>query len=206
MEADFWNSRYGASTDYVFGTEPNGFLAASAEAIPAGGRVLCLAEGEGRNAVFLAGRGHPVTAVDQSMIGLEKAQALASARRVVIRSEVAELSSYPIVPGSWAAVVWIFLHLAPPLRVRVLEAAIAGLMPGGVLILEVYAPAQVRWGTGGPVKNPELLTSFETVTAEIGGRLDLEIGREIERDVVEGSGHTGRAAVTQVLGRKRLSG
>jgi SAM-dependent methyltransferase len=203
MEADFWNARYGASTDYVFGTEPNGFLAECARAIPSGGPVLCLAEGEGRNAVFLAGLGHSVTAVDQSMIGLEKAHALASARGVEIRSEVAELSTYSIVPGAWGAVVWIFLHLAPPLRERVLEAAIAGLMPGGVLVLEVYAPDQVKWRTGGPVKTPELLASLEAIRSAIGGRLDLEIGREVEREVVEGSGHTGRAAVTQVLGRKR---
>jgi SAM-dependent methyltransferase len=200
MNPQFWDQRY-AAAGFVFGTAPNDFLRASADRIPAG-PVLCLGEGEGRNAVFLAARGHAVTAVDQSAVGLAKAQQLAAARGVTLTTTVADLQDYPIAPGAWAAVVSVFLHLPPPLRRQVCMAAAAGLQPGGVLIYEAYTPAQVRHRTGGPVNTPELLVALADLRPPLAG-LDLEIAQEIERDVLEGGGHTGRAAVVQVLARRR---
>jgi hypothetical protein len=201
MNPSFWDERYGHTAEYVFGTAPNAFLEQCAERIPAGGPVLCLAEGEGRNAVYLAGRGHPVTAVDQSSVGLEKAVRLASARSVMIGTELADLGDYIIEPGVWAAVVVIFAHLTPELRARVHAAAVEGLRPGGVLILEAYHPEQLRLRTGGPMGAPEMLMTLEMLRGDLAG-LDLEIAQEIERDVLEGCAHTGRAAVVQVCGRK----
>ena len=202
MNSKFWNDRYAASDEYVFGTAPNDFLARCALRIPAGGRVLCLAEGEGRNAVFLAELGYDVTAVDQSAAGLDKAAALAAARGVRIRTEVADLADYRIEPESWAGIVSIFTHLPQELRARTHAAAVAGLRPDGVFILEAYTPEQVKWKTGGPVGSPELLMTLEALRAELAG-LNLIIAHEINRDVVEGSGHTGHAAVVQICGRKR---
>jgi len=197
----FWDQRYGAAqTDYVFGTTPNDFLASCAAAIP-DGPVLCLAEGEGRNAVHLASCGHAVTAVDQSAVGLGKARDLATARGVELTTIVANLADYVIAPQAWAAVVSIFCHLPQPLRHQVHAQAAAGLRPGGLLILEAYTPAQLAFKTGGPIGAPELLMQRDEVMAEFPG-LHWQTAHEIERDVVEGSGHTGRAAVLQLCGTR----
>jgi SAM-dependent methyltransferase len=198
MSADFWNQRFG-STAYLYGTAPNDFVAQVADRIPAG-PVLCLAEGEGRNAVFLAGRGHDVTAVDMSAVGLEKAQALAAQRGVRIKTVTADLAAFPLGPAAWSGVVASWAHLPSQLRRRVLAGVVHGLRPGGVVVLEAYTPAQLRYGTGGP-KDPDLLMTLAALREELAG-LEFEIGHEIERDVTEGSGHTGWAAVVQVLARK----
>ncbi len=198
---DFWDHRYGtAGADFVFGTAPNTFLAHCATHLPPGD-VLCLGEGEGRNAVHLAGRGHRVTAVDQSSTGLAKAAALAAQQGVAITTAAADLADYPIAPDAWDLVVSIFCHLPPDLRRAVHARAAAGLRSGGHLILEAYTPDQVKFLTGGPVKNPSLLMSSADLVTEFPG-LTWKIAHEIERDVIEGNGHTGRAAVLQLFGQK----
>ncbi|MDO8542122.1 MAG: class I SAM-dependent methyltransferase [Opitutaceae bacterium] len=193
-----WNDRY-ATPDYVYGTEPNAFVAAVADRIPPG-PVLCLAEGEGRNAVHLARLGHRVTAVDASCNGLLKASALAMARGVTITTQVGDLADYDIVAGTWSGIVATFMHLPQPLRRRVHSEIVRGLRPGGVFILEAYTPAQIAFGTGGP-KDPALCVRLEDLRDELAG-LEFLIGRECERDVIEGTGHTGRGAVVQVLARR----
>ena len=120
-EREFWERRYG-ETAYAYGTAPNDFLVEIADRIPPG-PVLCLAEGEGRNAVWLAGRGHPLTAVDTSAAGLAKAEALANARGVRIATVAADLASFVIEPKAWSGVVAIFAHLPPHLRRSVHRAA-----------------------------------------------------------------------------------
>ncbi|HVU24926.1 MAG TPA: methyltransferase domain-containing protein, partial [Opitutus sp.] len=107
MDVEFWNERY-AETGFHYGTEPNAFVAAHAALIPPG-PVLCLAEGEGRNAVFLAGLGHAVTAMDQSPVGLAKAQRLAAARGVALQTIVGDLADFALVPGAWSGVVATFM-------------------------------------------------------------------------------------------------
>jgi SAM-dependent methyltransferase len=198
VNPSFWDNRY-AGTEFIFGTAPNDFLRLCADRIPAG-PVLCLGEGEGRNAIFLAGRGHAVTAVDQSVTGLAKARRLAVERGLTLDTTVADLKDYHIAPGAWSAIVSIFLHLPPALRARVYAQVGAGLSSDGMFILEAYTPAQLAFGTGGP-KEPELLPTLAGLRSELAG-LDLVIGRECERDVIEGTGHTGRAAVVQVLARR----
>jgi SAM-dependent methyltransferase len=198
MNSAFWDQRY-ATDDYFYGEEPNTFLAAQAHLIPPG-PVLCLAEGEGRNAVFLAGRGHAVTAVDASAAGLAKAQRLAARRGVALTTVVTDLATFALPPHHWSAIIAIFAHLPPDLRRSTFAAAVAGLRPGGLFILEAYTPAQLAHGTGGP-KDPDLLMRLTDLRSELAG-LTLEVGQEIERDVVEGRGHTGRASVVQIVGRK----
>ena len=170
-----------------------------AAALPPGD-VLCLAEGEGRNAVHLAGLGHRVTAVDQSAIGLAKARKLAAARGVVIETVQADLEIYQIDPGAWAGIVATFAHLPPPLRRRVHRDVVRGLQPGGVFILEAYTPRQLALGTGGP-QSLELLMTLDDLREELAG-LEFEVAQELERDVTEGAYHHGRGAVVQVLGRR----
>ena len=129
MDVSFWNNRY-ASDGYLYGESPNGFLTEVARQIPVG-PVLCLAEGEGRNAVHLALCGHRVTAVDQSELGLAKAGRLAKARGVEIDTLVADLRDFHIQPSAWAGIVAIFAHLPPSLRQRVHAEVVRGLQPGG---------------------------------------------------------------------------
>jgi SAM-dependent methyltransferase len=193
-----WDERYDVP-GYVYGMDPNAFVAARAAAIPAG-PVLCLAEGEGRNAVYLATLGHAVTAVDQSAVGLAKATRLAAVRGVPLATIVANLANFVIEPNAWSGIVSTFVHLPPPLRRAVHAQVVGGLRPGGVFILEAYTPAQLALGTGGP-KEPELFMTFDGLYSELAG-LEFEIARECERDVIEGTGHTGRSAVVQVLARR----
>jgi len=193
-----WDKRF-SEPGYAYGTEPNRFLASVADRIPRG-KVLCLAEGEGRNAVYLAGLGYQVTAVDTSTVGLAKAEALAHERGVSIETVNADLAEYPIEAGEWQGVVSIFCHLPPVVRAALHERCLRGLAPGGVFALEGFTPRQLELGTGGP-KSRELLMELEIIRQELPG-LRLEIGREIEREVVEGKYHGGIAAVVQILAVK----
>lgn len=195
-----WDERF-AGDDYAYGKEPNDFLRAAAAKLPEPpAKILSLAEGEGRNAVFLAGLGHQVTAIDSSSVGLAKAERLAKERGVTLTTVEADLADYPIEPGAWDAVVSIFCHLPPPLRRQVHRAVVQGLRPGGVVVLEGYTPRQLEFRTGGPPVL-ELLYSAEILREDFEGLEFLSL-EELERDVVEGRLHTGRAAVVQLLARK----
>jgi len=198
MNVADWNECYSAE-HYIYGTAPNAFLVEMAPYIP-GGPVLCLAEGEGRNAVHLATLGHRVTAVDQSEAGLAKARRLAAARGVEVKTVVADLEDFAIESGIWAGIVAVFAHLPPATRRKVHAEAARGLSPGGVFLLEAYTPAQLERGTEGP-KSPELLMNLTDLRKELAG-LEFLVAREIERDVIEGDGHTGRGAVVQILARR----
>ena len=195
---NIWDQRY-QRDEYVYGTSPNAFLESAAGYIPKG-RVLCLAEGEGRNAVFLAGRGYDVFAVDASAVGLQKAGRLAAAKGVSIHVEVKDLADYEIRPESWQAVVSIFGHLPPVLRKAVHRSVVAGLCPGGVFILEAYTPAQLKYGTGGP-PSAEMMMTLAELGDELAG-LKFEHALETERDIREGTQHKGRGAVVQVVAVK----
>lgn len=193
-----WDKRF-SEPGYAYGTEPNGFLLSVADRIP-GGKVLCLAEGEGRNAVYLAGLGFDVTAVDSSTVGLAKAEALARERGVAIETVNADLDDYQIEPGVWQGIVSIFCHLPPVVRAALHEQCLRGLAPGGVFVLEGFTPNQLELGTGGP-KSRELLMELEIIRQELPG-LRFEIAREVEREVLEGRHHTGKAAVVQIFAVK----
>lgn len=199
MDAEFWNNRY-AAPKYIYGEMPNTFVAEMASQIPAG-LVLCLAEGEGRNAVHLATLGYRVTAVDQSEAGLAKARRLATVRGVEIETVLADLGNFTIEPGVWSGIVATFAHLPPAIRRKVHAQVVLGLQSGGVFVLEAYTPAQLALGTGGP-KLPELLMSLAGLREELSG-LELLVGRELERDVIEGDGHTGRGVVVQIFAWRR---
>lgn len=194
-----WNERY-AAAEYVYGKAPNVFLESVAAQIPAGSRVLCLAEGEGRNAVYLAGLGHQVVAVDQSAVGLEKAQRLAAEAGVEIETVVADLAEYPIDPASWDAIISIFCHTPADSRKILHRRAVAGLDSGGLLILEAYTPEQVELKTGGPPV-VELMMCLDDLQHELTG-LTFDHAAELRRDVVEGSLHNGVGAVVQIVAVK----
>jgi SAM-dependent methyltransferase len=198
MDPQRWDERY-SKPEFAFGTEPNDFLVSVADQIPPG-PVLMLGEGEGRNAVFLAGRGYEVVAVDQSDVGLAKARRLAQERGVRVRTQRADLGDYRIEPGAWAGIVSIFCHLPLSIRVPLHAAVVRGLRPGGVFVLEAYTPRQLGRGTGGP-SDPEMLPTIDVLTEELAG-LEFVYARELERVVREGACHTGLAAVVQLVARR----
>lgn len=190
-----WDQRY-AEPGWAYGTEPNDFLAACAPRLPRG-RALCLADGEGRNGVFLATLGFDVTSVDISPVGLAKARELAASRSVSLRTVACDLADFVIEPGAWDAVVSVFCHLPPALRADVHRRCVDGLRPGGAFVLEAYAPRQLEFRTGGPPVL-EMLMDVADLRRELDG-LRFEIAHEIERTLVEGRCHNGRGAVTQIL-------
>ncbi len=194
-----WDARY-AEAGWAFGTKPNDFLREHAHYLPPG-RVLCLAEGEGRNAVWLAQRGYDVTAVDVSSRGLQKARRLAQDRKVHITTVCEDLATYLIKSNSWKGIVSIFAHVTLAVRRRVHASVLSGLAPGGVFLLEGYRPEQIGRGTGGPPDDERML-DLERLRPELGA-LDWVVARELERDVIEGRCHTGRASVVQLVARKR---
>lgn len=193
-----WDQRY-AESNYAYGTEPNDFLREVVKSIPVG-HVLCLAEGQGRNAVHLAQCGYEVMAVDQSIVGMQRAQQLAANRGVCITTQVADLASFELGQQRWSGIVSIFAHLHPIMRRELHRRVVSGLKPGGVFVLEAYTPQQLRFGTGGP-KSAELCMTLSDLKNELLG-LDLLQAQEIEREVSEGTYHTGRGAVVQIVARK----
>lgn len=193
-----WDERYSAE-DYVYGKDPNQFLANAANKIPKG-KVLCVAEGEGRNAVFLAEQGYEVVAVDASAVGLEKARKLAAERGVSIQTIVSDLAHFDIEPESWDGVVSIFAHVPPQVRKELHKKIVNGLRSGGVMILESYRPDQLKYKTGGP-PTAEFMMTLEGLEQELKG-LHFEYGFELDRDIVEGKFHTGKGAVVQIIGVK----
>jgi cyclopropane fatty-acyl-phospholipid synthase-like methyltransferase len=193
-----WDSRY-AGSDYFFGTEPNGFLASVVEHLPAG-RALFIADGEGRNSVFLAQKGWECVSMDASREGNRKAEELAGRSGVSLSTVHGDLSEYQMGDEAWDVIVSIFCHLPPELRRSVHNRVVRALRPGGALVLEAYTPEQLQYGTGGPPRE-ELMMTKELLRKDFAG-LRLERCSEVVREVQEGCGHTGQAAVVQVLGFK----
>lgn len=194
-----WDERYGRP-GYYYGEAPNEFLVAVEAQLPRSAEVLSIGEGEGRNAVFLASRGHRVTGLDQSAAGLEKARRLAAARGVEIATLQADLATCEPGTERWDAVVSIWVHLPPPARSRVHAACVRALRPGGLLILEAYRPGQQELGTGGP-PDPARLYSLDGLRDDFRG-LTLVHAVETTREVWEGVAHCGLSAVVQIVGRK----
>lgn len=159
-----------------------------------------MGDGEGRNGTYLASLGYKVVAVDQSIVGLAKAQKLAQEKQVEISTIHADLADFIIEPQAWDGIVSIFCHLPSDLRSRVYHQVVQGLKPNGVFILEAFAPEQLQYNTGGP-KNIDMLPSLNMLQQELAG-LQWKIERALERDLDEGRYHDGKASVIQILGGK----
>ncbi|QEG41595.1 class I SAM-dependent methyltransferase [Roseimaritima ulvae] len=197
MSLPDWNARYSAS-EFAYGTEPNSFLKQHADLLL--DPVLSIAEGEGRNAVYLASQGWQVHAVDNSSVGLAKAAKLAADRNVVITTEVADLQTFAPEPNAYGGVVSIYAHLSSSIRARLYPLLVQTMKPGGILILEAYAENQRGRGTGGP-SDPDLLLTCGKVERDLIG-LETMLLQETEREVLEGKFHTGMASVIQYIGKK----
>ena len=193
-----WDERYSIE-EYAYGTSPNQFLEANVKSIPKG-KVLSLAEGEGRNAVFLAKQGYSVTAVDASLVGLNKARKLAEENGVVVEFIHADLADYDLGEDQWDGIVSIFCPLPSSIRKPLYKKVEAGLKRKGVFLLEAYTPDQLKHGTGGGT-SVDVMQSKESLSLELAG-LKFKHLIELERDVVEGIYHTGIGAVVQAIATK----
>lgn len=195
-----WDGRYDRE-DYLFGTEPAAFLRREAPRLAPGARVLAVADGEGRNSVFLAARGHPVTAFDPSAVALEKARRLALSRGVEVAFHQADADGWDWTPEAFDAVVAIFVQFAgPDLRARMLRGMVQTLKPGGLLLLHGYAPRQVDYGTGGPPQRENMYT-LPMLHEALAGLEPLHVG-DYDAEVDEGQGHSGRSGLIDYVARK----
>jgi SAM-dependent methyltransferase len=194
--SEFWNARWGEANP-AYGDAPNAFLEAHAAALPAGGTVVCLADGDGRNGTWLAARGWDVLGVDSSAVGVARALA----RGVPgYRTSVADLATWSFPPCD--GVVSIYAHLPPPLRAEVHARAWAALRPGGVFLLEAFNPRQRARGltSGGP-HDPALLFTLEQLRTDVPGAR-FEVLEEVETTLAEGDYHVGLAEVVRMVARR----
>lgn len=200
MNSQFWDQRY-ATDSYIFGTAPNQFLASQAGLIRAGARALAIADGEGRNGVWLAEQGACVHAVDYSAVALDKARKLAEERRVTLTFEQVDVLDWDWPEARYDLVVAIFIQFAPPpARDRIIAGIRRTLTSGGLLILQGYTPKQVEFGTGGP---PDAINMY---TADLLGTWfgdwDIMHLKEHESFVNEGTHHHGMSALIDMVARK----
>ncbi|SEO30920.1 Methyltransferase domain-containing protein [Rhodopseudomonas pseudopalustris] len=198
-EFNRWEGRF-AVEDYVFGTAPNAFLASCRDLLPKQGRALSIADGEGRNGVFLAECGLSVLSVDFSPAAQDKAQRLAAARGVTIETQTADLLTWDW-PGDFDMIAGIFFQFVEAeQRPRIFQAIRDALKPGGLLLIEGYRPKQLFYKTGGPSRADNLYT-HETLEAAFGDFDNLSI-REHDSEIAEGSGHVGMSALIDLIGWK----
>jgi SAM-dependent methyltransferase len=203
MITNQWDERY-AADEYVYGTEPNDFLLAEYLRIPAGGAVLCLADGEGRNGVFLAQQGYQVTSVDASSVGLAKAQKLASTSGVHLITIHTDLSDFDMGENRWDGIVSVFCHVPQELRMCLHGTINHALRPGGIFILEAYTPDQLKNHTGGP---PASMSDRLMTAAHLENELSacaVISCRELTREIHEGTLHNGHSSVVQCLATHKV--
>lgn len=200
--AQTWNNRF-AKEAYVFGTEPNEWLQRQASVFAAASKILCVADGEGRNSVWLAKQGHHVDAFDISDVGVAKARRLAQDCGVNVNFAVAGCDDFAWPKEQYDGVAAIFVQFADPeLRARMFEKIVQSLRPGGLLVLVGYTLKQVDYGTGGPSVLSHLYTSEMLRSAF--SALEIKVLEEYEPDLFEGDGHMGRSAVIGLVGRRSL--
>lgn len=188
-----WNNRF--STDgYVFGSEPNEWLRQHASVWKSGSTMLCVADGEGRNSVWLAKQGHQVDAFDISDVGVAKARRLAQECQVNVDFSIAGCDNFAWKEDHYDGVAAIFVQFADPmLRSRLFENMARSLKPGGSLLLVGYTPKQLDYGTGGPSVLSHLYTP--QMLREAFSNLNTQVLEEYETELTEGEGHKGRSAV-----------
>jgi SAM-dependent methyltransferase len=195
-----WNKRF-ENEAYIFGLEPNEYLRAHASLLVAGSRVLCVADGEGRNSVWLARLGMRVDAFDISEVGVAKARKLAADSQVSVDFSVADCDQWPWPVEIYDTVVAIFVQFAdPPMRERLFASMVRSLKRGGLLVLQGYTVKQLEYKTGGPPILSHLYTAelLRTTFA----RLQVGELREYEAHLTEGTQHQGRSALIGLLARK----
>jgi cyclopropane fatty-acyl-phospholipid synthase-like methyltransferase len=199
--ADFWNKRFD-TPDYIFGRAPNEYLQTQAKQyLKKGDAVLCVADGEGRNSVWLAKQGMQVDAFDLSEVALKKAMALAREGAAHVQFTLASTDTWDWQPNQYDAVVGIFIQFADPvMRTRLFAQMASSLRPGGVLIVQGYTPKQLEYKTGGPSILEHLYT--EDMIRNLIGDLEPIDLCLYQKELSEGPKHTGMSALLGLVARK----
>jgi SAM-dependent methyltransferase len=199
-EYDRWETRY-AVPEYAFGKDPNYFLASCKTLLPRSGRVLAIADGEGRNGVWLAEQGLDVLSIDFSPSAQKKARTLAAERHVNVAFQQVDVHTWDYPEAAFDVVVEIFTQFSSPAERALKWAGMRrALKPGGLLIIQGYTPKQLEYGTGGP-KQAENLYTRSMLEDDFRGYRDLNIVEE-EREIYEGTSHSGMSAVINFTARK----
>lgn len=197
-----WDARF-STADYIFGTEPNAWLARHAELLQPGMRVLAVADGEGRNSVWMAARGLTVDAFDISPVGVDKARRLAAEAGVEVNYHVASVEDFVWKVGAYDAVVAIFIQFADPeTRTTMFKQMRSALKPDGVLLLQGYTPKQLDYKTGGPPNLDHLYT--EDLLTEAFADMDIVELAAYEDVLTEGTQHSGPSALVGMVARKQF--
>lgn len=198
--AETWNRRY-AGDEFLFGTEPNAWLREHAGSLPSAGRILCVADGEGRNSVWLAQEGFQVDAFDIADRAIEKARAFAQRQGVSVNFALADVDGFRWPEATYDGVAAIFVQFADPdMRARLFKRIVRSLKPGGVLVLQGYTPRQLDYRTGGPPILSHLYT--RELLASAFANLEIITLREYEAEIREGQGHAGRSALIGLVARR----
>jgi SAM-dependent methyltransferase len=198
--AQTWNDRFQGDT-YLFGTEPNQYLRRQAHQWKAGDRVLCVADGEGRNSVWLAQQKLSVDAFDLSEVGVRKAEALAKAGHVLVNFSIEDCDSRTWIENRYDGIAAIFVQFAdPPMRQRLFQNMLCSLRPGGILVLQGYTPKQLEYKTGGPPFVDHLYTP--AMLQEAFASMQIVDLVEYEDELSEGVHHLGRSALIGMVARK----
>ncbi|WP_325170125.1 SAM-dependent methyltransferase [Noviherbaspirillum pedocola] len=198
--AQTWDARY-STPDYVFGTAPNAFLASQRHLLMPGMRALAVADGEGRNSVWLAQQGLAVDAFDVSPVGVDKARRLAADAGVMVNFHVRDCDAWNWQAGTYDLIAAIFVQFADPaLRARLFANMVASLRPGGYLILQGYTPKQLEFNTGGPGRLDHLYT--EDMLRDAFHELDILSLRAWEEELREGKRHNGPSALVGMVAQR----
>ena len=196
-----WDQRY-STTEYIFGTDPAAFLTLHADFLVPGSEALVVADGEGRNSVYLAEHGLRVTAMDVSAVGVDKARSLATDRGTTVDFQVADIMEWSWTPDAYDVVVAVFIQfLDPQQRSIVFDGMQRTLRPGGRLLLHGYRVEQIQYATGGPSDPAHLYT--ETLLAEAFAKMEIEVLRTYDTTISEGAGHAGMSALIDLIATKR---
>lgn len=196
----FWDGRYGGES-YLFGEQPNAFLARQADRLRPGMSALAVADGEGRNGVWLARQGLKVTSTDIALRAVAKARALAARHGVEVDARLADLETWNWPVKAFDVVVGVFIQFAPPdMRDRLFERMKQALKPGGLLLLEGYRPEQLAYGTGGPSQVENLYT--EALLRDAFADMEVVSLASYDAEIAEGSGHVGPSALIDLVATK----
>lgn len=195
-----WDERYGRP-EYIFGTGPNAFLASCAGLLAAGQTALAIADGEGRNGVWLASRGLAVTAFDASLVGLDKARRLAGVNNVSVDYRRADVMAWDWTEDRFDVVVAIFIQfVGPDQRREIFEGMKRTTKPGGLILMQGYRPEQIEYATGGPPFRENLYT--RPLLEEAFSDFEIRTLREHDSVLREGSAHSGMSALIDLVARK----